>query len=100
MSENGPIELKLTKEGRERLEQENGPDPNSPELKVIQQRYEEDRRRREAKNPKINIDDLRREQGAKEIAEYRGTQRNLWIQHGDTDEEFEENWPRIKADHL
>ena len=104
MTENGPIEIKLTKEGRERLEQErleeHGPDPDDPRLKAAARNLEELQRGREAELGKIDVDAANREQGARELEQYRQTQRRLWARHGGTDAEFEENWPQIKADHL
>lgn len=91
--------------GKVRLTEEaareaNGPTPG--EQKLARQTFERQRREREEREraTKINIDDLRREQGAKEISEHRRVQRNLWITHGGTDAEFESSWPGIKADYL
>lgn len=49
---------------------------------------------------KINLDDLRRQQGQEEMEQFRQTQRNLWLQHGGEPEEFEANWPQIKAEYV
>lgn len=89
--------VRLTEEA---AREANGPTPE--EQKLARETFERQRREREEREKanKVNIDDLRREQGAKEISEYRRTQRNLWIQHGGTDAEFVENWPRLKADYL
>lgn len=78
----------------------NGPTPE--EQKLARETYERQRREREEREKagKVNLDDLRREQGAKEIEEYRRTQHNLWITHGGTDAEFESSWPQIKSDYL
>lgn len=90
--------------GKVRLTEEaareaNGPTPE--EQKLARETYERQRRElEEREKAKINIDDLRRERGAKEIEEYRRTQRNLWITHGGTDAEFESSWPQIKSDYL
>ncbi len=78
--------------GKVRLTEEaareaNGPTPE--EQKLARETYERQRRGQEE-----------REQGAKEISEYRRTQRNLWITHGGTDAEFESSWPQIKSDYL
>lgn len=78
----------------------NGPTPE--EQKLARETYERQRREQEERETadKINIDDLRRQQGTKEIEEFRRTQRNLWITHGGTDAEFESSWPQIKSDYL
>lgn len=76
--------------------------PTEEEQKLARETYERQRQEqgeREQAN-KVNIDDLRREQGTKEIEEFRRVQRNLWIQHGGTDAEFAENWTWIKRDYL
>lgn len=89
--------VRLTEEA---AREEFGPTPE--EQKLAHETYVRQSREREEREKanKINIDDVRREQGKKEIAEFRQTQRNLWITHGGTDEEFVENWPRLKADYL
>lgn len=93
-----------TPHGVVRLTEEAAREANGPtaeEQKLARETFErQSREREEREKAKVNVDDLRREQGAKEIEEYRRVQRNLWITHGGTDAEFEENWPRIKADHL
>ncbi len=48
---------------------------------------------------KIDLDDLR-QHGQKDLAVFRQTRRNLWIEAGGSDEEFEANWPRIKAAYI
>lgn len=93
-------EIKLTKEACERLEQEKAPDPNDPNYRRAVRNLEEFQREREAELGRINVDAANREQGARELEQYRQAQRRLWIRHGGTDAEFEENWPRLKADHL
>lgn len=89
--------FRLTEEGARR---EFGPPPE--EMERIQRDYAQSRREREEREKagKINLDELRRQQGGKEIAEFRQTQRNLWVQHGGTDAEFESSWPQIKSDYL
>lgn len=89
--------FRLTEEGARR---EFGPPPE--EMERIQRDYVKSRREREEREKagKINLDELNAAQGKKEMAEFRQTQRNLWIQHGGTAEEFEQSWPGIKSDYL
>lgn len=49
---------------------------------------------------KINVDELLRQKGEREIEEFRKQQLSFWKSKGGTEEEFRQNWPEIKAAHI
>lgn len=78
---------------------EDGPTPQMQERAqalATQSQHE----RGEAERQKISIGDHGRQRAERELEEYRQRQLLLWKQRGGTEEEFGQNWPSIKAEHI
>lgn len=103
MSDSKKSLKELADDAREQLRQEEASHKQEIDERTraaYERNLREVRAEEERRNPKIDPAELKARQGTKELESYRQRQRELWLAHGGTGEEFEAAWPQMKRDYI